>query len=283
MKKILLSLTMMLCAFAANAADLYVVGSMNGWTCADAAYKMTETKAGSEWTYTFSVDLVNKEFKINDGTWNFDLGSSSRLDADNTITLTSGGANIKIAAKYKKAENVTITLKKEGDSYKLSAKGGFSTTGEVVVPDLYLRSAAASENWDAIDMYKFTKNATDWTLTATVTDPMAEGFKIATADWGGYNFGNTGTSIEADEPYALYNDGGSSNIIMGESIITGKPYLFTLKNAGEDWTLTITPAEESGINNIATSTSKSLYNIAGQKVTTAKGLVIINGKKVIIK
>ena len=54
-------------------AAYYVVGTMNGWTLADEAYKMTKSEDGM---YTFIIDSVpastdgtDVRFKVNDGTW----------------------------------------------------------------------------------------------------------------------------------------------------------------------------------------------------------------------
>ncbi|MDE6812184.1 MAG: hypothetical protein K2J15_07540, partial [Muribaculaceae bacterium] len=66
MKKLLLLATVAATAMSAQAYDVYLIGQVNGWTCADPNYKMTDKGDG---IFEWEGEKLESGFKFNDGTW----------------------------------------------------------------------------------------------------------------------------------------------------------------------------------------------------------------------
>lgn len=258
---------------------LYVIGSVNDWTQADADYKMTEVVAGSQWTFDFgTMNLAGQQFKINDGSWTgeYNIGKADEADEglkEGTIVVVNdgGSANINLDTQYNGATNVVITLNKDAEgNFTLTATGNF-TTGEAIIPDLYLRGGDDAA-WSASEAHKFTREGSNmkWTLTLDVDPAVFGAFKIADANWGDYNFGATEEALQIGVAYVLAN-GGQSNITLPAGIAAGN-YTFTLTNEDGVWMLTVV------CNGDLNPTDLELLMMSGKAVKT-----IENGHVVIIK
>lgn len=74
MKKFYFMLAALICAFAANAADWYLVGASFGWTD-NAKYLMSATDEAN--VYSITVPSISGEFKIKPkGTWTGAIGGA---------------------------------------------------------------------------------------------------------------------------------------------------------------------------------------------------------------
>ena len=73
--------------------EWYLVGDFNGWNTGDAEYGMTDE--GDYYVY-YSFESTGNELKFNAGDWSNNRGGS--FAADSAVSLSSGGANIKVPA-----------------------------------------------------------------------------------------------------------------------------------------------------------------------------------------
>lgn len=71
----------------------YLVGDFNGWSTGDPAFGMTDE--GDYYVY-YGFESTGNELKFNAGDWSNNRGGS--FAADSAVSLSSGGANIKVPA-----------------------------------------------------------------------------------------------------------------------------------------------------------------------------------------
>lgn len=245
MKRHITLLAAMFVALCASATDLYVIGTMNGWVNGDAKFKMKETVPDKEWTFAFNINLVDQNFKINDGSWtgsvNLGLGETPLLEKTAVALVSESNKNIKIDDKYNSATRVVITLKKDSKgNYTLKTNGVF-TVGKREMPALYLRSES-EKVWDANNNNKFVKDASKdrWTLTTNINTATFTTFKIADINWGDYNFGGSDalSGIVLGKKYQLTNN-SNNNMFLDDALDSGL-YTFTVTKEDDVWNLVVT-------------------------------------------
>lgn len=225
MKKLftLLALCIIGClpSFAA-AANVYLTGTMNGWTGSDnstpsSSWKFTPINGdNNHQEFYCNLDAETYEFKILtvDGN-NFSWNGGSSFSFGNQLTLN-----------YNNGNNLKMSLSKSAklrfeywNEYSGSPK---LTVTQIVYPDqLYLVGNEINdmENQWSTTSYVLTKQSDGYTYSWS-GNSLGSHFKITdNINWSGsFNLGapNNTTFITLEQAFTLLNDGNSSNLSFNE-------------------------------------------------------------------
>lgn len=211
------------------------------------------------------------------------------------ITMSMAGR----AQSYQKRQNYSTGLNfKKGSNYTINLPEGIGMYG------IQFAGYSQGDNWNYLGAYGPDASAWEWTETACADDKTSVFIKdhakypidpceVNRADerfvdetlfpalhLSGYTF----ASIDfTDEPYT----GTFTFFFEGNNQQRAHIRIFTSKAAWQTYAeqcaaIQYTGEESDGISNINVNKSENnvMYNIAGQRVNNAKGLVIMNGKKV---
>ena len=164
MKKFYFLTLALICAFVANAEDLYLRGGFNNWGTTD---KFTEVKSGAEWTISKSgPEVDNVEFKVDNGSWTNALSNGGTVAVNGSaVTIsTSNGGNMKTTGAADFA-TVTYTVKKSNNVYTLTVTGEGTAKVSKIASGTKLYFSPSS-SWNNIGgkfaAYFFDGNGSDW-------------------------------------------------------------------------------------------------------------------------
>ena len=199
----------------------------------------------------FAVVSVNAETLIDfsvSQTNGIKLNGSTSIDAVKINTNTTSVQGIKFANSY------TTDNASNGNNAELTVEGGFKTGDKVVIAGAFSNSDESKKS--AIDI--FTLDGTTPTVLFTTKQ---------------FINGRTVADNPEEETFVLTAD--AEKLYLGRNGNTGT-FVTTLKVTRD--TAGITETLNVKVN------SGAIYNLAGQKVDESyKGVVIKNGKKVVIK
>ena len=272
----------------------YIIGNMNDWSLTS----MTEM--------TFNAETQAYEYEYAPATaaaFAFsDVATSESWDdfnANHRYAIGEGDQNAKL--------NETVALQKvngaillAAGTYKISVAKDKSTvtiTGEVTPPTpvtvdkLYIMGTGTPKGWVGTTELTFNETAQAFEYEATVTteDTYLTFGDAEFTSWDDFNGkhryapgeGNTEAVVDAEVQLVLVNDG---------NVLLKTPGTYKI-SVTKDLKMTITTGG-TGINGIYVdgeaadifSDGKPVYNLSGQRVFKGyKGVVIKNGKKVVIK
>lgn len=285
MKKIFTLIMMCVMAYTAQAAiTIYVKAekapNLWAWTSKGNVFpeawpgspltQKTTVKDTEFWYYTFADDITSVSILFNDG-----AASGTKQTANITGITTDRYFEYDGADKY-----VDVT-----EQY-----GG-------VIPDAKVESLSIKGNhdgWGADVMFDVVEAGKSFKLTYDLSTVTLEGgywfFKIRpnADDWVGYS-----QVTIADQPAWVAQAQADDNFQIdfeNTAFATTKAVTITAtwaggKDATAGWTLTFAVADPAGISSVkANATTAIPFNLAGQRVANGyKGLVIKNGKKVMVK
>lgn len=209
----------------------------------------------------------------------------------------------------------TALMKQTGNISDIASDRYFTYDGEttytditedfgVEIPDVEIQSVALLSDlneWNGLaQLFTEVEKNRKYTYNLSLTDEQLEPvenyyrFKIminsaAYLDWNTAGMTRVDPNEWLEEDIAL----GGGNIGMFIDDEEGAPHniLFTVEFAGgkdiyQGWTLTVSEGTVSSINDIATTAkaSQARFNLAGQRIANGyKGLVVTNGKKMLVK
>lgn len=249
-----------------------VVASFGVWTVAGSG-----TLLGTSWdtentdndmtttdgiTYTLVKENVvlesgvAQEYKVlKDHDWNVNYGADG----------VAGGDNVKLTVDETATYTVTITF--DSQTHILSAEAVKTGSGEVGEKTYSVIGWGGDWVTD-IDMTK----GDDGLYTATLTDVAAGNYEFKIRinhDWS-ENYGLNGQADSANIPVTVEKDGST--------------VVFTFNADTKEITATVSVATAIKTAKVVSINNGVRYNLAGMQVTSSyKGLVIVNGKKMIQK
>ncbi|SFO66538.1 DUF5123 domain-containing protein, partial [Prevotella sp. tf2-5] len=275
-------------------AKFYIIGDMNDWSLTS----MTEM--------TFNAETQAYEYEYAPATaaaFAFsDVATSESWDdfnANHRYAIGEGDQDAKL--------NETVDLKKvngaillAAGTYKISVAKDKSTvtiTGEVTPPTpvtvdkLYIMGTGTPKEWGGTTELTFneTTQAFEYEATVTTEDTYLTFGDAEFTSWSDFNGkhryapgeGNTEAVVDAEVQLVLVNDG---------NVLLKTPGTYKI-SVTKDLKMTITTGG-TGINSIYVdgvsgdifSDGKPVYNLSGQRVFKGyKGVVIKNGKKIVVK
>lgn len=237
MKKLYLSIVILLATLCSTYAQIYVVGDFSGWDIDNP----TEVSI-SDGKYEF--DFTGQSIKIStaSGDWtsfNAAAYTTGTVTSTSTNTLTSGDANILFS------HNATWSVVVDLTNMMLTATP--DKEKEDGYEKVYLRGDM--NDWATTDEFTTTDGIT-YTLTG-VAATTAQGFKIADASWATINYGGA-DGIVLGTPYTL--DFNTSVNCTLAADVTDATFTFNLT----DKTLLVT---ESGGSSMIPSTLYMFGNV----------------------
>ena len=279
MKKIYFLTLALICAIAANAADVYLRGGHNGWGTGN-QWKFTQN--GTTWTLEVAAaDMKNQEFKIADANWgSINLGGAgTNIQLGQSYNLTSGGGNMKLG----NTGDWTMLRFTVTNSKTLKVEG---FNGEVVVTypeQVYLLGHIAG--------------ITAWAPNSAVTVPaISEGVYKAvdvtisnSGDGYGYfafseqksasadDWGGLGTRYGAESGDLLVQKDGEYKVVTGDKSwkLAAGMYDLTLDLVNSKLIVsessTLTAIEEVDVDGVAVE----YYNLQGVKVANPENGIFI--------
>lgn len=264
----------LMAVLTANAADFYLIGGFNNWTVADESCKFSATSTDGVYELKYNGTLTSG-FKLNDGSWSgsYNIGSNgSTLEIGKAYTYYNGSDSGNINMSESVA-NPTITL--DINAGTLLVEG---SAAETTISYDINGSFEDGTNWTKTLMTDAGNGI--WTVTIEVKKDAAFGIdELANGNWSAWWAASTsGVSVSDDTEITLVNS-NTSNI----AIATGT-YDFSLDTS--NMVLTIKKQGSTGITTIAlgNAADSTVFNLAGQRVNkSAKGLVIVGGKKILNK
>lgn len=265
MKKIFTLLMMtLLTTVGAWADDTYVVAGVTPlcgsfWDGSDAANQMTTTD-------NVNYKLVKEGLTLEKGT-NYEF----KVVKNGNVWIPDGG-NVILTVEENGIYTVTFSYSTETQTPSAEAV----KTGEAVIADKDWTVAGSSE----------ALFGTAWAPTNTDNDMTKQ-------DDGTYKLEKKGVTLSQgaieykicanhgwDESYG--NNGGNVSFTIDEDGVYD--VTFTFNPETKEIGAAVSKAESTGIGLLhAITLDKPVYNLAGQRVRNAKGIVIQNGKKYIVK
>lgn len=172
-----------------------------------------------------------------------------------------------------------LTMAEGEDAWGWYSPGWFGTSGESLA-SLYktiVFEVAKSDGPFKITIQNFADDASENIVfdVATVAAPVVIACPVAsiTKSFGQYAFQNNYVT-------ETYSEGGEEKSWLGENKVQITRTYYT----SEVVESTFTPNGADAIVNVnADVQSSAMYNVAGQRVAKANGLVIMNGKKYVVK
>jgi len=277
----------------ATITKVQLPGSYNGWS--GDANTMTAVTEGTVYTGTIDVTGLEGEaltFKllVNNSNW---LGYSNlTIDApdgwlqqaasDNNIQLNYGAIGAKVytvtatwAGGTSAATNWTLKIEAEANALIESVK----------LPGSYV-------GWDG-DKAVFTAGEGAYTYALDLSETTDESVTLKLLVNGKHWLGYTNVTIDAPEGWAA-EAASDNNIQLNIATAGTKKFDVTATwagglNASAGWTLKIAATNQGGataINSLSGEKSKQYFNLQGQQVeksACAKGIYIVNGKKVFVR
>jgi len=279
----------------------YIIGDMNGWD-RTAMTKMTRNEETGRYEYEYAPTttayfaFADKQFTEEEA------AADPNWETFNTTRYSLGEGNVDATLgeikSLVKGVNGTIVL--QPGTYKIVVEPDFNAvtiTGEVTPPTpvtvdkLYIMGTGTPKGWVGTTELTFNETAQAFEYEATVTTEetyLTFGDAEFTS-WDDFNGkhryapgeGNTEAVLDAEVQLVLVNDG---------NVLLKTPGTYKI-SVTKDLKMTITTGG-TGINGIYVdgeaadifSDGKPVYNLSGQRVFKGyKGIVIKNGKKVVIK
>ncbi len=270
--------------------DFYLVGAFNGWTLADAAYKMT--KNGN--VYTLSVAELVGQFKVAGKTWANSYGAEGveGVDGEQVITIETG---VPVNAWKSSSNNfnleqavtnatVTFTLGENGAAQLLVE--GEATT---VVPDaLYLIGDVKDNHWDPSAAVAMEKNGSVFTLCDVEIETAFENthgfFSFCTALGANSDDWSVGTRYGAPSLNDEIVKNVPSAFVRGENSWKVLPGKYDVKVNFESAEVTLT-AGTSGVESVAAAVDEAAvyFNLQGVRVMAPEAgalYIVKRGEKV---
>ena len=279
----------------------YIIGDMNGWD-RTAMTKMTRNEETGRYEYEYAPTttayfaFADKQFTEEEA------AADPNWDTFNTTRYSLGEGNVDATLgeikSLVKGVNGTIVL--QPGTYKIVVEPDFNAvtiTGEVTPPTpvtvdkLYIMGTGTPKGWVGTTELTFNETAQAFEYEATVTteDTYLTFGDAEFTSWDDFNGkhryapgeGNTEAVLDAEVQLVLVNDG---------NVLLKTPGTYKI-SVTKDLKMTITTGG-TGINGIYVdgeaadifSDGKPVYNLSGQRVFKGyKGIVIKNGKKVVIK
>ena len=170
--------------------DWFLVGNFNGWTVADADYKMTKE---GDW-YVFKGFVSDGQgFKFNAGNWDVNRGATGSVEpfevtVGTAVEVVNNGKNLAVAAG-----TYDVYMNAATDQIFVMASG---EAPEVEEPETLWYLVGNFNGWTVADTdYKMTKEGDWYVFKGFVSD--GQGFKFNAGNWD-VNRGATG-SVEPFE------------------------------------------------------------------------------------
>lgn len=231
MKKIYFLLCAMLVAFAANAADYYIVGGFNRWANGSAACKFTDKGDG-----TYALDYAGEfsgEFLITQGNWNWKLGGGGALSANDEYQLVEYGANIKVNGTLSNPHFVLNPAKK---TLLATVEGTVVPTPDVIGYAIW--GQIGGGNWQAYDLTKGEDGLWSTTMTIVPGEFGIRQYKNTITNQTQW-YGSLDTStIDAAGTYTVGSGKNFKSNLKGEFKISfdsaSAPMTITFERIGED-------------------------------------------------
>lgn len=285
MKKIFtLFLALVGFSMVASAQDSYMmVGTWQGWSFENSPLIFEyQTTTGGDAIYTASIDKIFGDWKIvKNSSWDGALGGGGmNMVAGGEYDLTPGGANSGFSSGYNLKDasftltvhtNGSATIKVEGTPYEEHSYG--------VVGNFQGWNAAGAPLMQEQDDGSFGLAINNF--------PGGQEFKISIdKSWTCFLAQDGPTTLDFGVAYTCARGDNNNNFSVGESGTNYNVWV-SLKVAADAQSAELTVTETTtGITLLSTAVEKAdeIYNIAGQRLSQpAKGINIINGKKVLMK
>ncbi len=279
----------------------YIIGDMNGWD-RTAMTKMTRNEETGRYEYEYAPTttayfaFADKQFTEEEA------AADPNWDTFNTTRYSLGEGNVDATLDEIKSlvKGVNGTIVLQPGTYKIVVEPDFNAvtiTGEVTPPTpvtvdkLYIMGTGTPKGWVGTTELTFNETAQAFEYEATVTteDTYLTFGDAEFTSWDDFNGkhryapgeGNTEAVLDAEVQLVLVNDG---------NVLLKTPGTYKI-SVTKDLKMTITTGG-TGINGIYVdgeaadifSDGKPVYNLSGQRVFKGyKGIVIKNGRKVVIK
>ncbi len=269
---------------SAQGGDYMMVGTWQGWSWENdpLVFTYVETQASGDEVYTGSVSKIYGDWKIvKDHSWDGALGGGGmNMQVGQEYDLTPGGANTGFAAGYVvKNATFTLTVHTNGSAtIKVEGTAGEEHSYGVV---------GAFQGWNAGGAPLLVEQSDGSYGLAISNFPGGQDFKISIdKTWTCFLAQDGRTTLEFAVPYTCARANNDNNFNVG---VSGTNYnvWISLVVAANAQSAEITVTETTtGITLLSTAVEKAdeVFNVAGQRLSQpAKGLNIINGKKVLVK
>jgi len=274
-----------------------ISGNHNGWDLPEGS-ELTVVEAGKKYSFAATAEQIGVsewEFKFRpNGLWlgygefAFDGGAAPEW-------LTDKGGNFFVNFAESNIKSVTFTLtwgggKDASKNWTLKAEAEFN---EGEAPDAEITSCGISGNhngWGLPEGSDLTVveagKVYSFTATAEQIGVAEWEFKFRPNElWLGYaDFAYDGGAA----PEWLTENGGNFFVNFTESNIESVTFTLTWgggKSASKNWTLKAEATFSTGIKSLKNNAKSTvMYNLQGQRVQEGyRGLVIMNGRKVVMK
>ena len=274
----------------------YIFGDVTetGWNAVTTEMTFNVEAQAYEYEFEATKDVwfafSDTEFAVTDGNW----------ETVNAARYSLGGTEPTIGTAQDLVKGVDSSIKLSAGTWKVSVSADMKTltiTGEatpptpVTVDKLYIMGTGTPKGWVGTTELTFNETAQAFEYEATVTteDTYLTFGDAEFTSWDDFNGkhryapgeGNTEAVLDAEVQLVLVNDG---------NVLLKTPGTYKI-SVTKDLKMTITTGG-TGINGIYVdgeaadifSDGKPVYNLSGQRVFKGyKGVVIKNGKKVVIK
>lgn len=208
MKKFYTFFLLCFAALALNAQTTYhVAGSMNGWSHQAMTQDATDENI---WTFEFTAQAQEYEFKITDGKWNSEEYNASNIDAQSPVALSGNGTgNIKMTPS---ASEVVITFNASTKKVSAAMKDGENPQPtEPTEVTYYLAGTLPGCEWNpasqAMTQDSENKNLWKYTFTAEAQEYL---FKIT--EGKGWEPQYNSNNIDENSPVKLTAASNDQNI-----------------------------------------------------------------------
>jgi hypothetical protein len=261
-------------------ADKYImVGTFQGWSFEN--NPLVFEYQGDN-VYVASIDEIYSDWKIvRNNSWDSAFGGAGmNLEPGNTYNLVKGGDNTGFAQGVV-LHNATFTLTVIDDE-NITLKVEGSTTEEHTYGVV-----GGFEGWNVANATLMTDQG-DGLWTVDIDEfPGGEEFKISIdKSWDCFLAPDAPTQLNFGEPFVCVRGDSNNNLSIGEKGTNYDVHIeLTIAADRQSAELVITDVA-NGIELLRTGTKTvdAIYNVAGQRMSApAKGLNIINGKKIVIR
>ncbi|MBQ9202917.1 MAG: hypothetical protein IJ155_01610 [Prevotella sp.] len=250
-----------------------------------------------------SGDAVERYLRINEVNTEYYTKRTGSGNDKKTVTVNlEAGENVIDGSSAICVYKLVFTPAPESESVTVAASGWTSLASALPLDFANAEDASSNKNLKAYVISNITSSAV--TLTSVESAPAETGLILKGTASTAYTIpvsaspeaisknelsaAVTATAVETESVYVV--SGGELKLFTGNEIPAGKAYLQKSKvdAVGARSLSFIFDDETTGISNVENSQRQLLegdfYNLAGQRVAApAKGLYIVNGRKVVIK
>ena len=222
-----------------------------------------------------------------DGTMDMDITAIMLADLSTNITAESGTGTITTNADGSKSLDATVKFK-DGNTYHITATIAAPAPCPFGLPTVTATTEEVVITFDLADAVEGVENPTLESINILINDKYHSGFSETDVVDG---------KVEVKIPFANFSDmeGKAPEFTEGQEITVTIPEVAlyenytaggyeTLYEGAMEGAVTVTVTTASGINTLSSASDNVVkYNLAGQRVRNAKGIIIVNGKKVAVK